>query len=157
MRLYEIAEGKGLFVCVNFSNNTLKALKEYQIANNIQNPLDTTDLHTTVVHSKDPISNFQPLGQINWQGTFTRFDIFDSDGDNCLVLRFACPELSQRWKDTIKMGAKWKYDQFRPHITLSYNAGDIDLNSLPPYTGLINIIEEVASPLDPDYEEKHKS
>ena len=157
MRLFEFHETNGLFACVNFSDDTVAALTEYQKANNVQNPLED-DFHSTVVYHTKPLPKFQALGDIDWQGKFTGLDIFnhDEDGGNCLVIKFSCPELEQRWKDCCDMGAEWDYDEFRPHITLSYDAGDIDLDSFPPFEGPINMVKEVSSPLDSDYEEDHK-
>ena len=99
-----------------------------------------------------------PLGQIQeWKGTFTKFDIFPSDDENALVLKYECHELSERFDEIIsEYDATWEYPSFIPHITLSYNIGDLDIKKLPKYDGPIVIISEHNTDLDLGWANKRK-
>lgn len=150
MRLFEIDEKKGSYAAVRFAGNTIHQLRKYQIENNIPTPLTPKEFHSTVMYSKIFMEGFKPLGKIDppWIGEFTEFDIFPSDDDNALVLKYDCPELTKRWEEIMAMGAHWTWDDFMPHITLSYNVEDLDISTLPPYTGPIQIAMEFYDDLD---------
>lgn len=150
MRLYEMTDDKGSYAAVTFDPTTTEALKAYQYDNNIPNPLSPDEFHSTVMFSRKYIPTFAPLGAIKeWDGNFTKFDIFPSEEENALVLKYDCHELSERFDEIVKKyGATWDHDQFDPHITLSYNIGDLDISQLPKYDGPIIIINEYNNDLD---------
>ena len=158
MRLFEFADDKGSYAAVQFDPETVKALEAYQYDNEIPNPLNPDEFHSTVMFSEKYIPNFQTLGDdLDWEGTFTEFDIFDSDDDRALVLKYDCYELHDRWQKIIdKYGATWKWPNFHPHITLSYNIGDMDISNLPPYEGPIKIICEYNNDLDEGWSNDRK-
>jgi len=69
-----------------------------------------------------------------------------------LVLKFKSKDLEKRFNTIINdYGATWDYEDYTSHITLSYNAPNIDITKLPPYTGPINIVSEYAEDLDFDW------
>ena len=158
MRLYEIKDTKGSYAAVKFDSTTTESLKAYQYDNNIPNPLPSDEFHSTVMFSKKYIPTFVPLGKLSdWEGTFTEFDIFPSDDDNALVLKYDCHELSERFDKIIsKYGATWDHSSFTPHITLSYNVDDLDINQLPKYNGPIILINEYSNDLDLGWADKRK-
>lgn len=158
MRLYEMTDTKGSYAAVSFDATTTDALKAYQYDNHIPNPLSPDEFHSTVMFSKKYIPTFKPLGELDeWSGTFTKFDIFLSDDDNALVLKYDCHQLSERFDQIIsKYGATWEYDSFTPHITLSYNVEDLDIDQLPKYDGPIILINEYTNDLDLGWAESHK-
>jgi len=158
MRLFEFKDAKGSYAAVKFNPETTEALKEYQYNNHIPNPLSPDEFHSTVMFSKKYIPTFKPLGQIpNWEGTFTKFDIFPSDEENALVLKYDSYELSERFDQIIKeYGATWDHKSFIPHITLSYNVDDLDISKLPKYDGPIIIISEYNNDLDLGWADERK-
>jgi hypothetical protein len=50
-------------------------------------------------------------------------------------------------------GASWDYDDFKAHVTISYNS-KLDLKTVKPYTGRLVFGYEVFKPLDPDWKPK---
>ncbi len=158
MRLFEITQEKGSYAAVSFDPATTEALKEYQYDNHIPNPLSPDEFHSTVMFSRKYIPTFKALGQIpSWSGTFTKFDIFPSDDENALVLKYECHELSARFDEIIaKYDATWDHKSFTPHITLSYNVDDLDISKLPKYKGPIVIITEYNNDLDLGWADERK-
>ena len=50
----------------------------------------------------------------------------------CLILKIDCPELVARHKELMdEHEATYDYPVYQPHITLSYDIGDLDINDLP--------------------------
>ena len=106
--------------------------------------------HATVMFSRKYIPEFESLGDgLDWNGHFTGWDIFPSDDDNCPVLKFECSELTDRFDQIVNdYGATWDHDDYQPHITFSYNVGDLDIYELPPFTYNITIISEYGEDLE---------
>ena len=158
MRLFEIDESKGSYASVKFNEATTKALAEYQEKISVPVALEADEFHSTVMFSRKFVPDFKELGEgLDWNGEFTGFEIFPSDDDNALVLTYSCPELEERFEYiTNEYGATWDHDDFIPHITLSYNVGDLDPASLPAYDGPITIISESGDDLDLEWVEDKK-
>jgi len=158
MRLYEVENTKGSYAAVKFSPETVKALEAYQYDNEIPNPLQPDEFHSTVMFSRKYIPEFKPADDIQeWGGEFTKWGIFPSDDENALVLKYECHELKDRFNDIMsEYGATWDHDDFIPHITLSYNVGDLDTSKLPKYDGPIVIVSEFTDDLDLGWSEDHK-
>ncbi len=150
MRLYEIESDKGSYAAVKFDPTTTEALKEYQYDNHIPNPLQPDEFHSTVMFSRKYIPTFKALGELpSWGGMFTKWDIFPSEEEKALVLKYDCHELSERFDQIIKeYGATWDHKNFQPHITLSYNVDELDISKLPKYDGPIILITEYNNDLD---------
>lgn len=150
MRLFEFENNKGSYAAVKFDPITIKALEAYQIDNNIPNPLVSDEFHSTVMFSRKYIPEFKSLGDgLDWDGDFTEWDIFPSDDDNALVLKFECSELTDRFNQIVNdYGATWDHDDFQPHITLSYNVDDLNIDDLPPFKGHITIVSEYNEDLE---------
>lgn len=52
-----------------------------------------------------------------------------------VVLCFASSRLSYRHQDMIYKGASHDYDDYSPHVTISYESMGLDLSKVEPYTG----------------------
>ena len=159
MRLFDITSTeKGSYAAVKFDPTTVKALEAYQYDNQIPVPLAADEFHSTVMFSQKYVPEFKTLGAIpEWQGMFTQWDIFPSDDEQALVLKFECHELTERFQEIMdEYDATWDHDDFHPHITLSYNVGDLDISKLPKYDGPIIIIEEYNNDLDLGWSEERK-
>jgi len=143
---------KGTYAGVLFSKKTIQMLEKYMSDNNIPNALSSQKLHSTVLYSSKYLSNYKPLGQINppWIGKFKQFNVFQGlpkkEGDpftNCLVLEYECPEQVQRFNYLMKeYDATYNHEEYKTHVTLSYNIGDFEYQKLPPLDFDLEIIEE---------------
>ncbi len=139
------AEPKTLYVHRKVLNPT--AILEWARAAGFKSTLPPDDLHVTVAYSKTPVDwgKFapEPDDLANEEGAPGRaVERLGADGE-AVVLRFSSPSLEDRWKAFVDGGASWDYPEYRPHLTISYDAGDVDVNQVEPYAGEIQLGPEV--------------
>lgn len=150
---------EGTYSGVHFDNATKKAIRLFTKENDIPNVVPRDKLHTTVLYSRKHLPDYKPLGKLDTPliGKFKQFDLWKSqDGNQCLVMLFDCTDLVDRHKFLMKEhDATYDYDEYKPHVTLSYDVGEnFNLKSLPSYEGPINITEEYMEPLVLDWAKK---
>lgn len=107
------------------------------------------DMHVTVAFSRkkvdwDAISSLE--GQISSTVGGRRVAPLGKEG--AIVLFFDEPALKGRWNELIKAGASWDYDEYRPHVTLTYDGADVDISKIQSYYGPIVLGPEVMSEVD---------
>jgi hypothetical protein len=159
MNLRELKEEdptKGTYAAVKLSKNSTRALKEYIEQNNIPNPLRSDKMHITLLFSRRYCPNYEPRGRIdppilakakNWDVFMTRPP--EGEPTRCLVLKIKSPELFQRHLDLMnEHNATYDFLLYQPHVSLSYDIGDLDVFALPPYEGPLEIVEEYGEDLD---------
>lgn len=71
--------------------------------------------------------------------------------EGAVVLRFSSNSLRQRWQEFRDGGASWDYDEYLPHVTISYNAGHIDVTEIAPYEGVLIFGPERFAAVDDDW------
>jgi hypothetical protein len=109
------------------------------------------DMHVTVAFSRQPV---------DWSKVKPQQDtITITNGDRSLaklgatgdatVLHFDPSKLVGRWNEFIDAGASWDWPDYKPHITISYQAGDVD--SIAPYDGTLVFGPEVFAELKEDW------
>lgn len=164
MKLNDIMEKKdeeatpGTYAGVRFDKDTTKRIKKFAKTNKIPERLESRKLHTTLLYSKKNLPNYKAVGDLDAPlvGKPKSFDVWESKADddgeksNCLVLQYDCPALSKRHKDLMdEHDAEYDFDEFKPHVTLSYNIGDFDVSTLDPKEiGDINIVTEYQEELN---------
>lgn len=160
-------ETKGTYAAVKFDKKTTDALKKYMVDNDIPNPLRREKMHTTLLYSRKYCPDYEPLGKIDppWIGEPLEFEVWKSkpkdggEGSNCLVLRFKCEQLDKRHEKLMKeLDATYDFPDYKTHITLSYDIGDMDWKDLPDikkYLSEIVIVEEYGEDLDLDWAGKN--
>lgn len=115
----------------------------------IQNLLPAEELHTTVVYSKQPI-DWMRVGEAYEDeleikaGGPRSVEQFGA----ALVLEYSSFSLAMRHGDAERAGATWDHDEYRPHITLSYDPA-VDPEDVEPYRGPIELGPEIFENLDP--------
>lgn len=114
-----------------------------------------TDPHVTIAWSKTPIV---------WEdakSSFVDLVVPASDertveplGDKgAVVLRFESPDLQKRWQEFIDAGASWDHDPpYKPHVSISFDAADVDLTKVIPYAGALEFGAEVFAPINKDWQ-----
>lgn len=157
MKIFELQGAlPGTFAGVRLSTKTVRHLQVYQKENDIQNPVLPEKFHITILYSRKPCPDFEPAGQLVEPivGQFKEWDLFPSQPDengnrsNCLVMKLTCPELEQRHARLMKEhGATFDFDEYIPHLTLSYDVGDINVKALPEFLEPIIIVSEYYQPL----------
>lgn len=119
--------------------------------------LPAEDLHVTIAFSRQPV-DWMKVGE-SWgssedgsllvkPGGARLLEKFDG---GAVVLLFNSSELSWRHEAIKQAGASWDWPDYQPHITVTYDAGDLDLSSVEPYRGPIDLGPEVFEPLDENW------
>lgn len=116
---------KGTYAGLRYSAETEKVIQTFIKRSGIPNPND--DIHTTILYSTKECPNYVPdtvpeYGDIKFKG----FRYFGS----ALVIELDAPGLVMRHKALMKQhNAVYDYDEYIPHITISYDS-DIDVGTL---------------------------
>ena len=141
MRLTEIrSTPNGSYAGARFSANTKDAIKNYISKNNIPNSPNTDSLHSTILYSRKYLPDFVAKGPYDptIKGQPTGFEVWPSQPDenghtkNCLVLTFDAPDLVARHESLMSQhNATYDFDEYKPHVTFSYDVGDVDPEKLP--------------------------
>lgn len=116
--------------------------------------LPPEDMHVTLAFSRAMIPWPEPKGgTITLPGGTAGFGrSVEPLGDKgAMVLRFDSDLLAQRWQELRDLGASWDWPGFKPHISISYNAADVDTDMVIPYTGPIILGPEVFAEVDEDW------
>ena len=116
------------------------------------------DLHVTVLYSRDAVDwmkmgeswNNNEKGEITVQPGGAR--LVEALGDKgAVVLLFNSSELSWRHRSMIELGASHDYPDYQPHVTITYEGGDVDLSKVEPYRGKLVFGPEIFEELNTDW------
>lgn len=142
MKLKEIAEAKknnkgpkGTYAGYHFDNADLKKVRAWAKKHEIPNRVPHEKMHTTLLYSRKHCPDYQPLGTLNppMKLKFGEFEIWPTqDKKHALIVRLDAPQMIDRHNKLMKEhGATYDYDEYKPHITLSYDVGeDFDKSTL---------------------------
>ena len=144
MKLEEISlmeeAKKGTYAAVSLSTHAVVELMKYIKDNDIPKWVKPSNLHTTLLYSRKHLQDFKPRGKLKDPiiGTPTELVVWETSADdgvpptNCLIMKFDSPALVKRHQDLMKEhGGTFDYDEYEPHVTLSYDIGDLDIKKLP--------------------------
>ena len=157
MRLIELTEEAkkkepdGTYAGINFDDETIKTFEKFVKDNDIPNP--NKKWHTTLLYSRKYLPDYKPNEKYDspLTGKPDKFVIWPSqEGDsNILVLVYKCPELVKRHNRLMdEHDATFDFDEYTPHVTFSYDAGDLKPASLPKFPKDIKIIGEYTEDLN---------
>lgn len=121
----------------------------------LQNLLAPSDLHVTIAYSRAPLDWFA-VGTDQARIVVPRGGpraIETLDG-GAVVLLFADWNLSWRWESLCEQGASWDHDSYQPHISLTYDPGEVDLAKVTPYRGRIVLGPEIFAEVDENWTPK---
>lgn len=154
----------GTYAGLKFCKETTGALTGYVHRNRIPNVLPAKKMHVTLLYSRKHLPDFKARGELETPlvGKPIGFEIFESSPDkdqnttNCLVLRFECPELVERHNELMDgHDATFDYDEYKPHLTVSYDVGDLNPKLLPKFDKDLIMTEEYGQDLDLSWAEKN--
>lgn len=133
---------------MKLSNESIEKILKFIEDNNIPNGLSAEDLHTTVIYSTKP-AKVELYDVKNVVGTFVRFSKFGED-KNVLVMEVACKPLEKLHDYYMeKYPLSWNWPEYKPHITLSYDASTVDETKLIwPADSIIIFCAQYQEPLD---------
>lgn len=146
----------GTYVGVKLTKESRDTLYDEAKKLKIPNLLDKSEYHITVIYSRKHLPNFEPLGKyenpiVAKPKTLSLFTT--SSGNPCLVIELTCPKLEKRHEHIMKVhGATYDWDEYKCHITLSYDCEDFDIkkkNAKKLFSN-IEIETEYEEPLNTD-------
>lgn len=158
----------GTYAGVHFDQETIDKIIKYIKENDIPNPVPKNKLHTTLLYSRKYLPDFKAEGKLDkpMSGTPDQLVVWETNGkerneptSRCLILKYKCPELVKRHDflmDTHK--ATYDFPEYIPHVTLSYDIGDMDIEELPDPKKTIDqivIVEEYQETLNLDWAKQH--
>lgn len=127
-------------------------------AQGLETTIPAEDMHVTVAFSRRPVDWFA-VGR-DWSGDEDgRLRIPPGgpraverlgDGD-AVALLFADDHLQWRHERILEIGASWDWPEYRPHITLSYDADGLDVETMEPYAGPIVLGPELFGEVNEDW------
>lgn len=118
--------------------------------------LPADDLHVTVIYSRSAV-DWMKAGQDVWNDDGTILippggpRVVSRFGGGAIVLEFSSAALSWRHMDLKRIGAETSYPDYSPHITITYEPGDIDPEKVQPYQGKIDLGPEVFAEVKEDW------
>lgn len=132
----------GLYVAVEFDENSNLALTNFCFQNNIAK-LDE-GFHCTLVYSSTWIKHrsFELKEKVKPNS----FEFYDSIYGKVLVLKVGSPYLYNRHYQLLREGAMHSFPSYNPHITLGHfsgNSADLDIQSLPILTAIKEFSEKL--------------
>lgn len=118
-----------------------------------------SDMHVTIAYSKKPIDwlkvGSEPWGQ-DENGNLTIKAggprVIEAFG-KAIVMAFSCSDLAYRNRSIINQAdASWDYDDYTPHITISYNLPSKQLMEVEAYQGEIVLGPEIWEEIDTSFD-----
>lgn len=117
------------------------------------------DLHVTVTYSKEPVDWMKMGGFWGWTGDNGNHIVppggprlIERFGEGAVVLVFFSGHLEQRHREMREAGASWDHAGYYPHVTISYDAGELDLAKVEPYRGELRFGPEIFEPIVEDWQ-----
>lgn len=129
-------------------------------AQGFRSTLEADDMHVTVLYSRTAVD---PIKMGNGWGGDEKGNLtirpggpraVEKLGDTAVVLLFASDDLSWRHRGMVEAGASHDFHEYQPHVTLTYEAGDVDLDDIKPFAGELRFGPELFEPLDLDWKSK---
>lgn len=122
------------------------------------------DLHVTIMYSKQPVDwlkigadefRSEPDGGLTVKPGGPR--VMEKFG-RAVVLGFASSDLQYRHRSMMYRGEEdgitWEHDDYTPHVTITYDAGAMNIDEVEAYTGELRfgpeIFEEITVGFNPD-------
>lgn len=132
-------------------------LVKWAKAQGFKSTLEPSDMHVTITFSRRPV-DWMKMGE-SWSGDNKGelvvkpggARMVEKLGASAVVLLFACSELSWRHEDMVHNGASFDFDQYQPHVTISYAGAPADLTKVEPYRGELRFGPEIFEELDEDW------
>lgn len=147
----------GTYAAFEVGATTAKQIKNFCEDFNIPNPVDPEDMHCTVIYSRKFLDGFEPQGFLYASiiGTNPILEVWPTQsGKKCLVARIEAPDIEGRHQDLMSYwGATYDFDEFIPHVTISYDIEDRDLGNLTYLSNQFNLYVEDAIEFVREYKE----
>lgn len=156
MRLDEILqEGtvKGTYAGVRLSPSSAAKLFAYAQEHNVPSPIPESEYHVTLLYSRKVHPDYEAPGDYKTPLTArTKGFTLLGDEKDALVVLIDCSELEKRHHHLMKKhGATWDWPDYKPHVSLSYEAKGFDVSGLRASDiGTLTLTTEYREDLDLD-------
>lgn len=127
----------GTYVSCDYDLLTAEKLATWCVENLIPQPLSADKYHSTLLYSRKPVPTAQEIvdkvdKEIELQPVgFKMFDSKEDPSFKALVIELKAPQLIALHEKLIAAGGTHDYDDYTPHVTVSYNAPrDLDVSML---------------------------
>lgn len=113
------------------SEETLESIESLMKKLKISKPIGLEDIHVTLMYSEDKGNPMiPPSSDLEYKASASKFALFGPNKD-CLVIKLDSDDLKNRHNQLLAHGFIHSYDEYSPHITLSYNyEGDLPSSDL---------------------------
>jgi phage-related protein (TIGR01555 family) len=117
------------------------------------------ELHVTIIYSKVPV-DWMKVAQDHWgsdsqdgslhipPGGPRAVEAFGQPMQEVVVLAFASNALQYRHQDFCEGGAQHAFPEYQPHISFSRKPSGVDLETVTPYRGAIELGPEIFEEVD---------
>lgn len=160
MKMTDILQKQGTYVCVYYTKETKKNLREWFKTSGLdRGRVRVESIHTTLLFSRRTVLRaYDQVGPRTIVAKSLRFDIFDSETgtQDVLVLVLDCPIFHEMHKDFLAMGGTNDRPYYNPHVTLTFNIPegfDVKSLKLPDFDFVTT--EVFAEPLNLDWAEQN--
>lgn len=113
----------GTYAEVLPSSKSLRIVEKIIQKLGIKNPTPSNEIHCTVTYSRRPcpgLTDYEP--DLPVSAKIRGFEIFPmQSGGRCLVLELDSDDIRELHEYAIDMGCTHDYDEYHPHVTLTYD------------------------------------
>lgn len=138
----------GMKLCDESVEKVMKLMKKLKL----EKPVSEDDLHITLMYSPNKGNpSFMP-SKLEQVAMPTRFALYGDD-KNCLVIKLESEGLQERHKEIGSFGFIHTYDEYNPHLTLSYGFEGEEKpdDDLLKDLGELEFCDEYITPLEEDW------
>ncbi len=142
----------GTYIAATPTEESLDSLVKLQKRLGIKNPVTRDSMHCTIIYSLRGDPNVRPYAT-GWTAEAAGLRLLGEE-KNCLVLELHSDDLTRRHEQLKMGGLTHTFDEYVPHITLSYDyqGEDIDDDLLYDHDGdcvvLVEFESEYSEPLE---------
>ena len=142
-----------LYICRPLLN--AQEVVEWAKAQGFTATLAPEDMHATIAFSRQPVqwsAVGRARGKLVVEGGERTVQPLGDKG--AVVLKFQSTDLTERWQEILGHGASWDYESYQPHVTITYQAGEMDLGAVLEYDGPLVFGPERLAELDLEWDQK---
>ncbi|UPW42505.1 hypothetical protein EBPHNEJP_00218 [Salmonella phage CF-SP2] len=119
----------GLYVAAKFSDSTLDEIENLQRELKVPNPVPRHKIHSTIYYSRVNVPYVVSTGSFEVANS-GELQVWDTQDGRTLVLVLDSDYLKFRHNYARALGATHDFDDYSPHITLSYNVGPAQFSGI---------------------------
>lgn len=146
--------GRSLYVRRNLLNGDRFAA--WAKGQGFKTTLPPEEMHATVCYSKGPVdwAQWEPDGDPLVVQPDEPREIKPLGKDGAVVLRFGSRDLAARHQEFRDKGATWDHPSYQPHVTITYDGGDVAPDELKPFPDALIFGPEVFEEIDDGWSDR---